>query len=103
LHDENFPFEHPNPVSYLQDEVQLADPAASDIPTDAEYGDMNQPANQPEHLNSEFMVNKEGNTAVAKVVKRARDNKGNPIGKRHANPLLDTREYECELQDGSFM
>lgn len=41
---------------------------------------------------------------MANVVKRARDNNGNPIGKRHANPLLDTREYECELlEDWSFM
>jgi hypothetical protein len=56
-----------------------------------------------QYLNSEFMVNKDGKTAVAKVVKRARDNNGNPIGKRHANPLLDTREYECALEDGSLM
>ena len=27
----------------------------------------------------------------------------NPIGKRNANPLLDTREYDCELEDGSLM
>ena len=44
-----------------------------------------------------------GETAIAKVVKRAKDNNGNPIGKRNANPLLDTRDYECELEDGSVM
>ena len=41
--------------------------------------------------------------ATAKVIKRAKDNEGNPIGKRHTNPLLDTREYECELEDGTVM
>jgi hypothetical protein len=49
------------------------------------------------------MAYKDGKTTVAKVLKRARDNKGNPIGKRHANPLLNTREYECELEDGSLL
>jgi hypothetical protein len=74
---------------------------------------MSQPAKQDaddiefetfdQYLNSEFMVNKDGENSMAKVVKRARDNNGNPIGKRNANPLLDTREYECELEDGSVM
>jgi hypothetical protein len=56
-----------------------------------------------QYLNSEFMVCQDGKTAVAKVVKRARDNNGSPIGRRHADPLLDTREYKCELEDGSLM
>ncbi|KAI2494561.1 Reverse transcriptase (RNA-dependent DNA polymerase) [Fragilaria crotonensis] len=90
-----------------------ADAADDDIPPDAEYGDMNQPAKRDaddiefdsfdQYLNSEFLVNNDGETAMARVVKRARDNNGNPIGKRHPNPLLDTREYECELEDGSLM
>jgi hypothetical protein len=42
-HDENFQLDDPYPVFYLQDDVQLAGPAA-DILTDAEYGEMNQPA-----------------------------------------------------------
>jgi hypothetical protein len=40
LYDENFQLDHPNPVFYLQDDIQLADSAASDIPPDAEYGDI---------------------------------------------------------------
>jgi Reverse transcriptase (RNA-dependent DNA polymerase) len=113
LSDENFHIDHPNPVFYLQDDVDVADPAVDDIPADAEYGDMNQPAKSDaddiefdsfdQYLSSEFMVNQDGEAAIAKVVKRAKDNNGNPIGKRNANPLLDTREYECELEDGSVM
>jgi hypothetical protein len=46
-------------------------------------------------------VNLNGETALATVTKRVKDNDGNAIGKRNANPLLDTREYECTLDDGS--
>jgi hypothetical protein len=113
LNDENFQLDHPNPVFYLQDDVDdIHDTAGDNIPPHAKYGDMNQPAKEDaddiefetfdRYLNSEFMVNKDGEHAMAKVVKRARDNNGNPIGKRHTNPMLDTREYECELEDGSM-
>jgi hypothetical protein len=113
LHDDNFQLHHPNPVFYLQDDPDAVDPAADNIPADAEYGDMNQPAKLEaddiefdsfdKYLNAEFGVNRDGETAIAKVIKRAKDNTGNPIGKRHSNPLLDTREYECELEDGTLM
>lgn len=35
------------------------------------------------------------------IVKRAKDNNGNPIGKRNPNIYLDTRKYEVELSDGT--
>lgn len=53
------------------------------------------------YIGAEFLVNDNGDTVAAKVTKRARDNDGNPIGKKHTNPLLDTREYECTLGDGT--
>ena len=57
-----------------------------------------------QYLSAEFVVNQDGDVATAKVIKRAKDNNGNPIGKRHANPLLDNREqYACELENGSIM
>jgi hypothetical protein len=34
------------------------------------------------------------------VLKRARGEDGNPIGRRHTNPMLDSREYELQFQDG---
>lgn len=104
LDDDNIQLDHPNPVLYLQDDVQFDNAATDAIPPDAEYEGMNQLAKRhaddvkfeacDHNLNSEFMVNKDGETAMAKIVKRARDNNGNPIGQRHANPLLDTREYD---------
>ncbi|KAI2490038.1 Reverse transcriptase (RNA-dependent DNA polymerase) [Fragilaria crotonensis] len=112
LSDENFQIHDPNPVFYLQDDPDAVNTAAN-IPADAEYGDMNQPAKPDaddiefdsfdQYLSAEFMVNQDGETATAKVIKQAKDNNGNPIGKRHSNPLLDTREYECELEDGTLM
>jgi hypothetical protein len=33
----------------------------------------------------------------ATVIRRKTDHLGNPLGKAHANPLLDTWEYEVEL------
>ena len=36
-----------------------------------------------------------------KVIGWKRDQDGNPIGTRNANPILDTREYEVEFQDGA--
>ena len=38
----------------------------------------------------------------ATVIRRKTDHLGNPIGKAHSNPLLDTREYEVELEDGTY-
>ncbi len=38
----------------------------------------------------------------ATVVKRKTDVLGTPIGHHHPNPLLDTREYEVELEDGTY-
>ncbi len=37
----------------------------------------------------------------ATVLRRKTDHSGNPLGKAHANPLLDTREYEVLLEDGT--
>jgi len=34
-------------------------------------------------------------------MKRIRDDNGNPIRQHHQNPLLDTRQYEVQFQDGS--
>jgi hypothetical protein len=38
----------------------------------------------------------------AQVVQRRTDPFGNPIGRAHANPLMDTREYEVILEDGTY-
>ena len=38
--------------------------------------------------------------ALGRVTKRARDNDGNVEGRAHDNPILDTRKYVVEFDDG---
>jgi hypothetical protein len=38
---------------------------------------------------------------TARVTKQKRDDRGNPIGKANANPMLDQRIYEAEFPDGT--
>ncbi|KAL7529028.1 hypothetical protein ACHAWF_007584, partial [Thalassiosira exigua] len=35
------------------------------------------------------------------VTRRMTDKNGRPIGKAHSNPMLDTRVYEVQLEDGT--
>ena len=53
------------------------------------------------YLGAKFLVNDNGKPVPAKVLKRARDNDGEPIGKTHPNPLLDTCAYDCKMHDGT--
>ena len=112
LSNDNFTIDLPDHVFYLQDDDSDHDPPAVAIPADAEYGDMMQ-SDKPDaddveyetfdqYLGAEFIVNWNGEPTTAKVTKRARDNEGKPVGRRHANPLLDSREYECLLEDGTL-
>ena len=38
--------------------------------------------------------------AMGRVTKRARDSDGNPLGTVHENPILNTRQYIVEFNDG---
>lgn len=38
----------------------------------------------------------------ARVMQRRTDPFGNPIGRAHSNPLMDTREYDVLLEDGTY-
>ena len=53
------------------------------------------------YLNMELALPREGaEVQFGRVVKRLRDKDGIPIGTAHDNPILDTRMYEVEFQDG---
>ena len=54
-----------------------------------------------EYLTAEVLLPHGGENVRAKVIQRAKDADGIPIGKRHPNPILDTRSYEVEFPDGS--
>ena len=55
------------------------------------------PENMDEHIGCEVMLPHGGENARAVVKGRKRDPNGIPIGTRHNNPILDTREYEVEF------
>ena len=106
---ENFVIPLPAGAFYLDDDDTPRDTALA--PADEEYGDMIQSgtleADDTEfetfdkYIGAEFFVNDNGESAPARVVKRSRGNDGNPIGKKHLYPLLDTSVYDCELGDGT--
>jgi hypothetical protein len=53
------------------------------------------------YLSAEVLLPNMGTVTKARVVARKRDADGNPVGRAHSNPLLDTREYEVEFVDGA--
>jgi hypothetical protein len=53
------------------------------------------------YLTASVMIPRGGEVLKAHVVSRKRDVNGNPIGKSHSNPILDTREYVVEFEDGA--
>jgi hypothetical protein len=53
-------------------------------------------------LAAEVLLPKGDYQFVGKVVGWKRDQEGNPIGRAHSNPILDTRVYEVEFPDGTI-
>jgi hypothetical protein len=54
------------------------------------------------YLNMELALPRDGEEpAFARVTKRMKDSNGNPIGRAHTNPILDTRMFEVEFLDGT--
>ena len=54
-------------------------------------------------LQAEVMLPRNGESIeVAKVIRRAKDDKGNTIGTYHPNPILDTQLYKVMFSDGSI-
>ena len=52
------------------------------------------------YVSSELMFPRNGEMAKGRIVSRKRDTDGNPIGRAHSNPVLDTRLYLVEFEDG---
>jgi hypothetical protein len=44
----------------------------------------------------------DGTYVQGKVIKRAKTEDGTPVGRRHQNPKMDTRQYEVEMADGAI-
>ena len=68
------------------------DPDHGDLEVTPEIGD--------NYLSAEISIPRGGNLVKGRVKSRKRDADGNPIGRADANPILDTREYIVEFEDG---
>jgi hypothetical protein len=84
---------------FLPDDDEEHDPAdpESVMPEADDYT----PESYDEYLTAEVLLPNMGTLTKAKVISRKRDADGNPVGRRHHNPILDTREYEVEFPDGA--
>ena len=54
-----------------------------------------------QYLTAKVLLPHGGELKQATVRGRKHDADGVPVGKRHPNPILDTRQYEVEFPDGS--
>jgi hypothetical protein len=101
LDNENFQSEEVDVDFYLED-VEIAEDDAN-TPTDEEYGDMIQEEKKDHvdefdndvydrYLGAELNINRGDGEIRGRVVKRARGNNGEFIGRSHNNLLIDSRE-----------
>jgi hypothetical protein len=80
-------------IVYDDDEMEETNAVEQDDYTDDAYD---------QYVGAELLLPHGDQMVHGKVIKRARGEDGNPIGKRNTNPILDTREYEVEMSDGSI-
>ena len=80
----------PDPTYY--DDTATADPEYGDAEVTPEIGDNN--------LSAELMLPKGGVLVKGPVTARKRDWDGNPVGRANDNPILDTRSYIVNFDDG---
>jgi hypothetical protein len=55
------------------------------------------------YITAEVLLPKGGEFRIGTVKKRKADENGTPIGRSHDNPILDTREYQVEFDDGDVL
>jgi hypothetical protein len=68
---------------------------------DSEYGDAEvTPKIGDNYLSTELMLPKSGVLVKGCVTARKRDRDGNPVGRANDNPILDTRSYIVNFDDG---
>ena len=71
----------------------------SDIPDPDEYST---PDAYDEYIGKLVLFpHPDGNRVQGRVTKRLRWEDGTPVGRRHQNPKMDTRQYEVEMLDGA--
>ena len=116
LDDQRFVAQDPDATFFLQDEDDVyydSHRGVTTTPAVDEYGDMivleSLEADDiddevlDKYLNAELIFDMgTGAERRGRVIKRAKGTTGQPVGRGHANPLFDTREYVVEFTDGSI-
>ncbi len=74
---------------------------SGDNPSPDEGIEDHTPESCDEYLTAQVLLPQGGEAKRATIVGRKHNHDGRPIGKCHANPLLDTRLYDVEFPDGS--
>jgi hypothetical protein len=115
LDDQRFVAQDPDATFFLQDEDDVyydSHRGVTTTPAVDEYGDMIVPESLEaddiddkvldKYLNAELIFDMgTGAERRGRVIKRAKGTTGQPVGRGHANPLFNTREYVVEFTDGS--
>ena len=114
LDDRNFTDQETKGPGYLEDVEELEEERRGHqrgiIPTDEEYGKMVQEAlreaeeyeeGYDEFLGAEIKMNVGSEDVIETVIKRQKGLDGKPIGRRHKNPLFDTRTYSVRFPGGA--
>ena len=92
------PYEQWSPSELGWDVPNGHDEEKSPMPELDEADDINYDG----YIGARVMLPRDGHTfAVGRVLKRARDQEGQLIGKRDNNPLLDSSQWQVEFEDGS--
>ena len=89
---QDFPAEDLTPDPTYYDDNNAMDPEYGDAEVTPKIGD--------NYLSTELMLPKGGVLVKGQVTARKRDWDGNPIGCANDNPILDTRSYIVEFDDG---
>ena len=115
LNDQNFTDHGASGPGYLEDDTDLDSEeerrgrTVGVIPTDEEYGAMIQEETKEadkygdgydEYVGAEIRMDIGGEELVGTVIKRQKGLDGKPIGRRHNNPLFDTRTYSVKFPGG---
>jgi hypothetical protein len=83
----------------LTTDVELHQPAHGAI---ASCEDLDTtPEELDEYLHKQIRLPHGGELVKAGVIKRSRDSDGLPVGTMNPNPVLDSRQYKVEFDDGS--
>jgi hypothetical protein len=88
---QDFPAEDLTPDPTYYDDTNAMDPEYGDTEVTPETGD--------NYLSTELMLPK-GGVLVKGRTARKPDRDGNPVGRANDNPILDTRLYIIEFDDG---